>query len=318
MTYTRAPDVTITGGDYEHTLDIAGVYDDVSLAYNAMRVQQIFDPMLTDRRFEACELSLANYIILRANGDRSMTAIPVFPFRAFRHSLIITRRDSPLVALEQLARKRIGVEDYSMTAAVWFRGLIEDEYSVDHRSITWVTPRKQRFPFPPNAPVEVVEESLEDLLCDDAIDGMLGFATRDSALPTHERKLRPVLQDSQAVEAAYFERTSIYPIMHTVVVRADMIAKFPAVLRAAESAYARAKENAYRRKLGATCAPWAKEHWAKTFQMFGNDPLPYGLTPLNRRAVSMLADYLARQGFIDQAPDIDDLFRVPAVITTQP
>ena len=171
------------GGDYEHTLDIAGLYDDVSLAYNPMRVQQIFVPMLTDRRFEACELSLANYIILRANGDRSMTAIPVFPFRAFRHSLIITRRDSPLVALEQLAGKRIGVEDYSMTAAVWFRGLIEDEYSVDHRSITWVTPRKQRFPFPPNAPVEVVEEGLEDLLCDGAIDGMLGFATRDSALP---------------------------------------------------------------------------------------------------------------------------------------
>jgi hypothetical protein len=190
VTYTRAPDVTITGGDYEHTLDIAGVYDDVSLAYNAMRVQQIFVPMLTDRRFEACELSLANYIILRANGDRSMTAIPVFPFRAFRHSLIITRRDSPLVALEQLAGKRIGVEDYSMTAAVWFRGLIEDEYSVDHRSITWVTPRKQRFPFPPDAPIEVVDEGLEDLLCDGAIDGMLGFATRDSALPPHARKLR--------------------------------------------------------------------------------------------------------------------------------
>ena len=306
---TDNADIVIHGGDYEHTLDIPGDYaNGIRVAYAAKPVQEIFVPMLRERCFEACEFSLANYIKLRAGGERWLTAVPVFPFRAFRHSLAITRRDSALTALNQLAGKRIGVEDYSMTAAVWFRGLIEDEYGVDHRSITWVTPRRQRFPFPSDAPIEAVDDNLEDLLTNGAIDGMLGFATRDSLLPPRERKLRPLLIGSRAIERAYYEKTSIYPINHCVVIRNDVLEKHPGVVQAVQEAYARGKENAYRRRLGATLAPWAKEHWANTFEFFGQDPLPYGLTPVNRRVVATLAVYLQRQGFIDAVPDVDGLF----------
>lgn len=309
MTRDEPAEIIIHGGDYEHTLDIAGEYaDGIRLGYASKRVQEIFVAMLNERRFEVCEFSLANYITLHAGGARWLTAVPVFPFRAFRHSLVITRRDSALDDLAQLAGKRIGVEDYSMTAAVWFRGLIEDEYGVDHRSITWVTPRTQRFPFPRGAPVEVTDEHLEDLLLSGAIDGMLGYATRDAQLPPAQRQLRPLLNDSPAVERAYYEKTAIYPINHCVVIRNDVLAKRPGVREAVQSAYARAKENAYRRRLGATLAPWAKEHWAATFELFGEDPLPYGLTEINRRVVATLAGYLERQGFIDRVPNVDELF----------
>ena len=309
MTPGTNTEITISGGDYEHTLSIPGEYaGGIRLGYAATPVQNIFVAMLKERCFEICEFSLANYIILRAGGEHWLTAVPVFPFRAFRHSLAITRRDSALTGLDQLAGKRIGVTDYSMTAAVWVRGLIEDEYGVDHRSITWVTPRSQRFPFPRGAPVEVTDESLEDLLCNGAIDGMLGFATRDSQLPREQHKLRPLLRDSRAIERAYYEKTSIYPINHCVVIRNDVLEKYPGVAAAVQSAYARAKESAYRRRLGSTLAPWGKEHWASTFELFGNDPLPYGLTPENRRVVATLAVYLERQGFIEKVPAVDGLF----------
>jgi 4,5-dihydroxyphthalate decarboxylase len=309
MTSNTHAEIEIHGGDYEHTCDIAGEFaGGIRLKYAAKRVQEIFVPMLKERRFEVCEFSLANYIILRAGGEHWLTAVPVFPFRAFRHSLAITRRDSAFTGLAQLAGKRIGVEDYSMTAAVWFRGLIEDEYGVDHRAITWVTPRTQRFPFPRGAPVDVTDANLEDLLCTGAIDAMLGFATRDSRLPPPQRKLRPLLDDSRAVERAYYEKTSIYPINHCVVIRNDVLTKYPAITQAVHSAYALAKENAYRRRLGATLAPWGKEHWTDTFELFGGDPLPYGLTDINRRVVATLAGYLQRQGFIDKVPDLDELF----------
>src|SRR5258708_7289552 len=138
MSADKTPEILIRGGDYEHTLDIPGEYrDGIRIGYAPMRVQDIFVAMLKERRFQPCEFSLANYLILHAGTDRWLTAVPVFPFRAFRHSLAVTRRDSTLTSLDQLAGTRIGVEDYSMTAAVWFRGLIEDEYGVDHRSITW-------------------------------------------------------------------------------------------------------------------------------------------------------------------------------------
>ena len=307
----KATAIEIRGGDYEHTLDIPGEYaEGIRLGYAPMRVQDIFVAMLNERRFEVCEFSLANYIILCAGTDRWLTAVPVFPFRAFRHALAVTRRDSTLTGLDQLAGKRIGVEDYSMTAAVWFRGLIEDEYGVDHRSITWVTPRTQRFPFPRGARIEVTDGDLEHLLCSGAIDAMLGFATSDSRLPPPQRTLRPLLDDSRAVERAYYEKTSIYPINHCVVIRNDVLARHPGVGAAVQSAYARAKDNAYRRRLGATLAPWGKEHWADTFELFGGDPLPYGLTPLNRRVIATLAGYLQGQGFIDEVPDIDGLFSV--------
>lgn len=309
MTRSAHAGVVIHGGDYEHTLDIPGDYAaGIRLGYAAMRVQDIFIAMLNERRFEACEFSLANYIILRAGGARWLTAVPVFPFRAFRHSLAVTRRDSPLAGLAQLAGTRIGVEDYSMTAAVWFRGLIEDEYGVDHRSITWVTPRTQRFPFPRGAPVEVTDDSLEEMLCAGAIDAMLGFATRDSQLPAPQRKLRPLLADARAAERAYYEKTSIYPINHCVVIRNDILEKHPGIGLAVQTAYARAKDSAYRRRLGATLAPWSKEHWTSTFELFGGDPLPYGLTPMNRRVVTTLAGYLERQGYIEKIPDVDELF----------
>ena len=122
MTPANQTQIEVCGGDYEHTFAIAGEYaGGLRLAYKPMRVQDIFVAMLKERRFEVCEFSLANYIILRARGEHWLTAVSVFPFRAFRHSLAITRRDSKLTGLDQLAGKRIGVEDYSMTAAVWFR-----------------------------------------------------------------------------------------------------------------------------------------------------------------------------------------------------
>ena len=120
------PQFIIHGGDYAHTVAIEGTYDGVTLAYEAKPTRDIFVRMLESRAFEICEFSLANYITLRATGQHWLKAVPVFPSRAFRHGLAVTQRDSPLHGLAQLSGKRIGLEDYSMTAAVWFRGLLQD------------------------------------------------------------------------------------------------------------------------------------------------------------------------------------------------
>ena len=304
-----ASEILIHGGDYEHTLGIAGVYGGgIRLAYEPMRVQDIFVRMLESRTFGVCEFSLANYITLRATGQHWLTAIPVFPARAFRHGLAVTQRDSTLNTLRQLAGKRVGVEDYSMTAAVWFRGLLQEEYGVDSRSITWVTRPKQRFPFPPEARIETSTTDLEALLLEGAIDAMLGFSLKDALLPAQQRRLRPILADAQAEERAYYERTSIYPIMHCVVIRNDVLEKTPGLADAVCAAYLAAKERAYRRQLGGTLVPWGKSHWTRTFELFGGDPLSYGWTPENRVVVERLGQYLEQQGFVPRIPDVDTLF----------
>ena len=177
---TTSP-LVVCGGDYEYTLGMTGAYGAVHLTYETMHVQDIFVAMLESRRFEACEFSLANYLTLRAAGQNWLTAVPVFLNRAFRHSNAVTQRNSDLTSLSQLSGKRVGVQDYSMTAAVWFRGLLREEYGVDHRSITWVTRPKQRFPFPDDVRVETNETPLEDLLGEGRIDDVL--YKREEAAP---------------------------------------------------------------------------------------------------------------------------------------
>jgi 4,5-dihydroxyphthalate decarboxylase len=302
---------TVCGGDYEHTLELSGVYHGVQLTYAPMAVQNIFVPMLETRRFEICEFSLANYLTLRAAGESWLTAVPVFPMRAFRHGLVTTRKDSTLESLDALAGKRVGLEDYSMTAAVWFRGLLQEEYGVDPRSIMWVTRAKQRFPFPDGARVEKTDRALEDLLCDGAIDAMLAVGHQDARRPPTERRLRPVLRDVIAEERTYFERTGIYPINHTVVIRSDVLEANPGTPAAVCAAYRHAKERAYGRELGATLVPWGKLEWTRAFDIFGGDPLPYGLNATNRLVVARLARYLREQGFIAEEPDLDSVFVAP-------
>jgi 4,5-dihydroxyphthalate decarboxylase len=307
----NATHITVYGGDYEHTLAVSGVYHGVHLTYEATPVQNIFVPMLESRRFEICEFSLANYLTLRAAGETWLTAVPVFPQRAFRHGLAVTCKESTLESLDALAGKRVGVEDYSMTAAVWFRGLLQEEYGVDPNSITWVTRAKQRFPFPEGARVEKTEHALEDLLCGGEIDAMLGFGLKDSRRPPEERRLRPVLRDVLTEERRYFERTGIYPINHTVVIRSDVFDGNPATAAAVCAAYQHAKERAYERQIGTTLIPWGKLEWTRTFALFGGDPLPYGLDATNRLVVGRLARYLREQGFIANEPDLDSVFVTP-------
>lgn len=305
------PVVLLRGGDYEHTVALAGTHHGVRVEYQPMELNALFAAMLGERAFEACEFSAANYMILRARGEDWLQAIPVFPYRTFRHGALVTRRESPLTDLAQLAGKRVGVPDYSMTAAVWVRGLLADDYGIDHRDIVWVTGRKQRFGFPEGARVQSVEADPESLLLAGDIDAMIALAPRDAERPPHERRLRPVLSDPQAAERAYYTRTGLYPIHHCVVLRSDAATREPRLAAAVAAAYRTGKEAAYRRRLGATLVPWGKSHWAQAFELFGGDPLPYGLTADNRRTLATLAEHLVRQGFIATVPDLDRLFPDP-------
>lgn len=296
--------VVIRGGAHAHTQAIAGLYSGIELAYEVRKVQDIFSAMLERREFEVCEFSLANYLVLCARGEDWLTAIPVFPHRAFRHALPVTRRDSPLSGLASLKGKRVGVEDYSMTAAVWLRGLLDDEYGIDAGAITWVTYRRQRLALPQGANVEFVEQDLETLVADDAIDAMLGFSTRDSTLPPAERRLRTVEPDPATAEREYYARTGIHPINHCVAIRADVLQAQPQLAQAVTAAYLDAKARAYQDDPAARLLPSGAI----------GDPLPYGMTAENRRVVATLARYLERQRFISSAKDVDSLFLEPAAL----
>src|SRR5581483_793016 len=88
--------VQLYGGDYEHTLDISGERSGIAINYNIAPVRDIFERMLKSRAYETCEFSLANYIMLKDRGADWIHAVPIFPYRAFRHSTLYVHQDSPL------------------------------------------------------------------------------------------------------------------------------------------------------------------------------------------------------------------------------
>jgi 4,5-dihydroxyphthalate decarboxylase len=300
--------IEVTGGDYEHTLGLAGIRDGIDIRYKTALLREVFVKMLNERCYEACEFSLSNYLMLKDRGADWLHAIPVFPYRAFRHSTLYVRKDSPLREPVDLRGKRIGVPDFSMTAAVWTRGILADQYDVQWPDLQWVVSGRQRFPTLPGVTLQTIDGDLEAALIEGRIDALLTPQTADDRKPADERKLRTLIADAQAAEEAYLRMFGIYPINHVVIIRGDALQRLPGLPRVLFEAYAQAKAHAYARQLGTTLMPWGARHWKKTFDQFGGDPLPYGLNEINRKVVAKLAKHLYDQKLIAREPDMQALF----------
>lgn len=300
--------IEVTGGDYEHTLELACNQDGIDIRYATAPLREVFIKMLTERCYEACEFSLSNYIMLKDRGADWLHAIPVFPYRAFRHSTLYVRKGSPLREPADLRGKRIGVPDFSMTAAVWTRGILADQYDVQWSELRWIVTSRQRFATLPGVTLQSIDGDLEDALIEGRIDALLTPQAADDRKPASERKLRTLIADTQAAEEAYLRAFGIYPINHVVVIRSDALQRLPGLPHALFEAYARAKACAYARRLGTTLIPWGVRHWKKTFDQFGGDPLPYGLNEINRKVVAKLAKHLCDQKLIAREPDVQALF----------
>jgi 4,5-dihydroxyphthalate decarboxylase len=300
--------IDLHGGDYEHVLGISGVREGIDIRYVERPLLEIFEGMLNERRYECCEFSLSNYIMLKDRAADWIHAIPVFPYRAFRHSTLYVRRDSPLNGPADLRGKRVGVPDYSMTAAVWTRGILKEQYGVDSADMRWVASGRQRFAALAGVPLEVVQSDLEEDLIAGRIDALLTPSPADEKKPAAGRRLRSLIADVQKAEEDYVRDYGVYPINHVVVIRDDALKRLPKLPRALFSAFAEAKSRAYQRRLGTTLMPWGMRHWNRVFDQFGGNPLPYGLNKVNRDVVGKLAGFLFEQKLISKRPSVDELF----------
>ena len=99
--------------------------------------RNIFDRMAARQEFDAAEFSSSEYISRFVAGQCPFVAIPVFASRVFRHSFIFVNRKY-IKKPKDLEGKRIGVPVYTMTAAIFIRGLLSDEYGIDFANNEWL------------------------------------------------------------------------------------------------------------------------------------------------------------------------------------
>lgn len=298
----------IFGCDYEHTLEISSVRNGVGLKYEVTDRLKLFQKVLEAQEFDVCEFSLSNYIMMRDRGIDWITAVPVFPSRGFRHGVVLVRKDDPSCHPSNLVGKRIGIADYTMTGGVWGRGILNEVYRLHWSEVEWFSTGRQRFEAPPSANVNIIEGDLEEALASGRLDAIISPRSRDSALPPSERKLRPLLRNWKEAELEYFRSTGIYPISHTVVIPRQKIDAHPSLPGAVISAYEYSMERARKRRIGSTFLPWADSMWADTMDIFGSDPMPYGLTAQNQAVIVKLQDYLLEQQLISRRHSCPELF----------
>ena len=294
--------------------------DGIALDYLDLPVEETFFRMLRHREFDVAEMSLSSYTLSLSKPSPAFVAIPVFPSRFFRHSCIYVHAASGIHEPKDLIGKRVGNPEYQMTAPVWIRGSLADEYQVPVDAVTYCTggeeepgrAEKIRLELPPSIRVEAIgpSDTLAAMLRDGAIDALY-TARMPSSYREGDGRVRRLFDDYVARERDYFRRTRMFPIMHTVVIRRDVYERDRWIAQSLCKAFRAAQKIAYA-DLAETAAlkvmlPWANAHAEDARDEMGDDFWPYGFEA-NRHVLSTFLRYHHEQGLSRRLFEPEELF----------
>jgi 4,5-dihydroxyphthalate decarboxylase len=309
------PTITVAFQDYDHTRALVdGAVPVEGFTLKVMTLSppsQIFLRMLNQEEFDASEMSLSNYMIALGHGDKRFVAIPVFPSRVFRHSYIWVNTNSGIQEPTDLIGKRVGIADYSMTALLFVRGMLKHEYNVLPEDIHWFRRRSEHISI--KAPATLRIDNIEK---DQTIDGLLEEGKLDAVAVTSPPRafksgsplVRRLFPDARQVEADYYRRTKIFPIMHLVVLRRALYEKNPLIAIALADAFQRAKLHAHGRlKEGLTPMPWMNLDLEYAQQVMGGEIYPYGVKA-NLPTLEAGTLYSYEQGLTERKFEVRELF----------
>jgi len=307
--------ITIGCRDYDHTRALADgrvKVDGVDLKFvNISPPSQIFLRMLHDEEFDASEMSLSNYMIALGKGDRRFIAIPVFPSRVFRHSYIWINSNAGITQPVDLKGKRVGIADYSMTALLFVRGLLQHEYGVAPQDIHWFRRRSEHvsIEIPPGIRIDSIgkDQTLDALLEHGKLDS-LAVTQPPRAFLAGAPEVKRLFADVRAVEAEYYRQTKIFPIMHMVVIRRAIYEQDPSLAARLTRAFESAKQLAFEGyEEGLSSLPWANLDLEYARQVLGKDVYPYGVKN-NLPTLEAAALYSHEQGLTQRKFSVDELF----------
>lgn len=307
---------------YEHVRDLLdGTVRAEGIDFTFLRVptEEIFYRFLRYREWDVSEMAFGKLIALVSQGDTSIVAIPVFPSRVFRHSSIYVRSDAGITRPEELAGKRIGVPTWSQSASMYSRGMLAHEYGVDLASIQWVQAGVNQPGRVENVDLvlpswlkltRIADRSLSQMLLSGELDAVLS-ARPPAPFTAGDARVRRLFENPQAAELAYWEKTGIFPIMHTVAMRRDVYERHRWVAMNLYTALETAKNRSLERLKSITEStvplPWIPDHVQVSRRILGEDIWPYGIEP-NRRTLEAFTQYAFEHGVAARKVAVEELF----------
>ncbi len=314
--------LTLAASDYDQIRDFTlgpVTAEGIDIAYLRYQVEEIFYRFTKFREWHVSEMSFGKYVSLVASGDAGITAIPVFPSRVFRQASIFVPAASALTTPEALAGKRVGIPEWAQTAGIYVRGWLAHQIGLDLAAIDWVQAgvnqpgrvEKVALALPKGVRVTPApERSLSELLLSGAVDAVIS-AHPPAPFEDSSRRVRRLLADPRPVEEAYFRATGVFPIMHVIALRRDVMDRHPWVAMNLMTAFEEAKRRSLARVLEGTASriplPFAAYDAAAARALFGDDPWPYGIAP-NRVTLEAFLQFAYEQGVCVRHLEPEELF----------
>ena len=314
--------VTIATGDYDRVrpiIDGRVAVEGCDVSYFPITIEETSYRTFTNAEFDAAEVSLSSFVLARSRGEIPYIGLPVFTSRMFRHSAIYVRADAGIESPADLKGREVGVPVYAMTAALWVRGMLAEEYGVAASDIAWRTGgleqpgRYGAFPLdlPPEISVRPLPpgRSLSAMLVAGELSALI--SARAPSCFDGGGAVRRLFPNYRAAEEAYYRKTGLYPIMHLVAMRESLAEAHPWLPASLYKAFLRAKTMAVD-ALGDVTAPhvslpWVAAEYEAMRTLLGPDIWPYGLED-NLRELRAVVRYSHAQGLAIREMDPAELF----------
>jgi 4,5-dihydroxyphthalate decarboxylase len=314
--------LTMACWDYDRTrplVDNRVSFDGIELTYLPLIVEETFFRMLRYQEFDVSEMSLSSYTLSLFAEKPPFIAIPVFPSRMFRHNGIFVNVDSGIRDPKDLIGKRVGTPEYQLTAPVWQRGILSDEYNVPVSSMLHFQggleepgrEEKITLELPPAIKLQVIPagKTLSQMLEVGEIDALVGPRSPSTFKPGG--RVRRLFEDYGRFEREYYQRTRIFPIMHVIVIRRELYEQKPWIAQSLYKGFVQAQRITYK-DLHETAAlkymlPWLLEQVEQTEKVMGADFWPYGFQA-NTETLSTFLRYSYEQGLAKRLLAPKDLF----------
>jgi 4,5-dihydroxyphthalate decarboxylase len=317
-------------GRYDRTqalLDGRVRVEGYEVQFESPPLEELFARAFDKGDYDIAELSFSNYLYLSSEAQSRYIGLPIFPSRMFRHSAFFIRADRGIRTPRDLAGRTIGVREYSMTAALVARGVIEDDYGVPASAIRWRCGPADRYDAKPIMRIQPrgvemvptgVGQNLSDMLRDGELDAMVAYKPPKCFVEKALNVVR-LFPDHVKVEQDYFTRTRIFPIMHLVGIRREL-ASDARLCNAVSDAFERAKREAIDSlamyQALKVSLPWAPSDLERVRAFMGDDYWPYGIS-LNRPAIEAIVRYSHAQGIATRILAVEELF-APAAMDWNP
>jgi 4,5-dihydroxyphthalate decarboxylase len=266
-------------------------------------IVKAFRRMVRGLEFDISEMAITTYLTAKSHGKR-FTAIPVFPMRAFHHAAILSNVNSDIRTPKDLEGKKVGVNrGYTVTTGLWARSILQHEYGVDLKKITWVLSGDEHvaeFQPPPNVIKAEEGRTLEEML-------LAGELAAANGIQTTSPEITPLLPNANTLGLERLRSGGLYPINHTVVVRDDLLAERPDLAADLFDAFVRAKQIYIEKLKHPIAEPTPADRTFAAVMQITGDPLPYGVPP-NRRELEAIIQYSVEQGILRAPLRIEDVF----------